>query len=277
MHIPKTGSSIGTALLHLANRQCSSCNATLPADAVLPNCAALAAAHAEERCTGTPEETFLHRYPYATYFAGTIWSKSIGDFGGHDALIYKRRPSAHQLVEGVRLFGLFREPQTRALSSYHHFRGYGSKKQRAISAAEYLVRIRGTATKMLAGQMKGALDCAALYYDCRSANVVPDVPRALSRLSRFAFVGLTEQFNLSVCLLHLMFGGACRQSEFVNIRPGRWHAAAPSMPPLPPLPRDDADEAVYEAAHERFMRDAQTFGATPATCARRCPGVVFGG
>ena len=229
---------------------------------------------AEQRCHGTPEETFLRRYPYADYFRGTIWSKSLGDFGGHDSLKFKAAPPPHGLTAGVRMFGLFREPRARSLSSYHHFRSLSvPRRLRGIRAPEYAARIAGTATKMLAGQMKGGLDCAALYYPCRSASVAPDVPRALAALRRFAFVGLTERFNLSICLLHLMFGGECRAVEFANIRPGG--AGQASEAELLALPRDDADEAVYAAARARFERDTRAYGATPSACRERCPGVEF--
>ena len=36
----------------------------------------------------------------------------------------------------------------------------------------------------------------------------------------FAFVGLTEEWDLSVCLFHRMFGGECHVREFLDVRPG---------------------------------------------------------
>merc|ERR1740130_1700859 len=51
------------------------------------------------------------------------------------------------------------------------------------------------------------------------------VELALWRLSDgFAFVGLTEEWALSVCLFHAMFGGDCHEREFLNVRPGVKHA-----------------------------------------------------
>ena len=49
--------------------------------------------------------------------------------------------------------------------------------------------------------------------------------RACARLRRFAFVGLTEYYDASVCLFHEMFGGRVRPNEFKNVREG-FHAAA---------------------------------------------------
>ncbi|CAK8992389.1 unnamed protein product [Durusdinium trenchii] len=43
--------------------------------------------------------------------------------------------------------------------------------------------------------------------------------RAVKRLREgFAFVGLTEEWDLSICLFHTMFGGPCHSSEFHNAR-----------------------------------------------------------
>merc|ERR1712107_340610 len=37
-------------------------------------------------------------------------------------------------------------------------------------------------------------------------------------ITGFAFVGLTHEWDLSVCLFHAKFGGACNKREFQNIR-----------------------------------------------------------
>merc|ERR1719401_1007916 len=48
-----------------------------------------------------------------------------------------------------------------------------------------------------------------------------DVNLARRRLEQgFAFVGITEQWDLSVCLFRAMFGGQCIGSDFFNTRPG---------------------------------------------------------
>lgn len=59
----------------------------------------------------------------------------------------------------------------------------------------------------------------------RTTKPRPDIALALERLSRgFMFVGLTEEFDLSVCLFHAMFGGECLPVEFENMRPGNYQA-----------------------------------------------------
>jgi len=49
-----------------------------------------------------------------------------------------------------------------------------------------------------------------------------DVDHAIQWLqTRFAFIGITEQWNLSVCLFHAIFGGNGTAAEFANTRASR--------------------------------------------------------
>merc|ERR1719346_762493 len=71
----------------------------------------------------------------------------------------------------------------------------------------------------MTGQEGYAWCCGKPYEDCCRPDVVPDTRTALDRLDGFKFVGLTEQWDLSICLFHAMFGGECLQNEFRNMRP----------------------------------------------------------
>merc|ERR1719313_133277 len=48
-----------------------------------------------------------------------------------------------------------------------------------------------------------------------------DVQAALSRLPKLGFVGLTDNWDLSICLWHAKFGGECLPVEFQNLRKAR--------------------------------------------------------
>ncbi|CAE7501443.1 unnamed protein product [Symbiodinium sp. CCMP2456] len=54
---------------------------------------------------------------------------------------------------------------------------------------------------------------------CRDLNET-DAEEAVTRIREgFAFVGLVEEWDLSICLLHRIFGGDCLASDFMDSRP----------------------------------------------------------
>ena len=98
------------------------------------------------------ELTFLRRFPIDEYFRCVFWEKAHGNFGGHapiDAAAYD--------AFAPRFFGMFRRPERRVSSAYLWFRVEFERSGYALpSPAEYAMRARGTAVKMLAGQVWGA-------------------------------------------------------------------------------------------------------------------------
>lgn len=88
------------------------------------------------------------------------------------------------------------------------------------------------------------------------------------------FVGLTEEYDFSVCLFHARFGGACEAPEFYNRHPGTRHSEhrgydVPWSRRLRELLEDEV--ATYEAARGRFWRDVRRFGVNRSFCQRLCP------
>merc|ERR1719401_1812180 len=60
-----------------------------------------------------------------------------------------------------------------------------------------------------------------------------EIDKAIKTLDDgFAFIGILEEIELSVCLFHTIFGGTCRAAEFANIRPAydRVRGDRPRMP-----------------------------------------------
>merc|ERR1712224_810031 len=111
------------------------------------------------------------------------------------------------------------------------------------------------------------------------ANVTDDmVKTAIARLETgFAFVGLVEEWPLSVCLFHKMFGGRPHKREFVNTRPG--NVFHPGDRPTDDVPVDTADlegytdpydGQVYAKAHEIFWANVEKYGATQQACQELC-------
>lgn len=113
---------------------------------------------------------------------------------------------------------LFREPRSRLVSGYNydkHAFGLGKEKKetfydRVQNLSDYIntPEILSCSTKMLLGKM-----CAQEY---KVTN--DDLRTAINNLHSLAFVGLTEAFNASVCLFHLMYGGPVYPFEFVHVR-----------------------------------------------------------
>ena len=98
-----------------------------------------------------------------------------------------------------------------------------------------------------------------------------EVSRAKSILRDFQFVGLTEEWDLTVCLWHTRFGpSGCQMAEFMNTRPGSGvsTAAAPSYDTsgLNGF-KDEADGALYEVAQTLFWEDVQRHNLTRNRCA----------
>ena len=103
--------------------------------------------------------------------------------------------------------------------------------------------------------------------------------KALQRLKGFAFVGLTEEWALSICLFHLKFKTPCLANEFLDTRPTNYSASSTSSQARAeskPLFHDSADLRVYAAVQLRFWREVAQYGATPDRC-KRCCATVAGG
>ena len=96
-----------------------------------------------------------------------------------------------------------------------------------------------------------------------------DVPIALERLREgFAFVGLQEEWELSICLFHAKFGGPCRKVEFQDTRPSNLSTMTTSHYNTSILNGwvDEIDRIVYGEAQRIFYDDLLSFGVSHETC-----------
>jgi len=253
-HIPKCGTSFGTTLAHYAN-------SSLPREAVMPT---------QEECTYPgqdpvvpPEECFTNRYPIPQYFNNLFWLKTtiwkdkrFVNWGAH----YPIDAGVWETFRGS-FFGMFRAPAARTFSSWKHFAVEADPKS-------YWERNRGVVTKMLTAQ-EGYANCCGdphsfLDDDCCELEEEPDTRTALARLDGFKFVGLTEHWDLSICLFHAMFGGECLQGEFINMRPSDLRTLANPFENF----TDPYDSAVYGKAEKWFWTNIVKFGVSRGTCAR---------
>ena len=112
---------------------------------------------------------------------------------------------------------MLREPAARIVSGFHHAMHDCYNCSRKTKLSEY------------------AASTAGIYTDYFGSNGSVDV--AVERIKQFAFVGLTEYWDLSICLYHFLFGGPVPiETEFANLRPGKYGRSSPD--------RDKAAEQV---------------------------------
>lgn len=244
-HVPKCGTSIGATFARYLDP-------SLPLNTAIPSC------NSSDPCRSVPEVEFLMRHPLPD---GAYWKKE-GNWGDHKDV----GPRVFERWKG-HFAGLFRHPARRALSAFSFFKGHPD-----LSKKQYAQQVAGTAVRMLAGQRYG-LDCNACC-NCAKSQPPPNTPLALERLrTGFSFVGMTDDYRMSVCLFHARFGGTCTRAEFANMRPtskpSNEHsgneAAADWTRQLEGFVDHD-DLALFQAAHARFCNDLKTHQVTQATC-----------
>jgi len=154
---------------------------------------------------------------------------------------------------------MLRQPEQRVISGLRHHAAMHPEP----TDFESLQYSEGCAVRMLVGEdlsfsHKGS-GCFGMHQDDPPLPELSseDVARAVARLQSFAFVGITEQWPLSVCLLHAMFGGECVAVEFGNTRIGHGTRLT-SQPTVYEAPEqydtgffngwvDAADRALYDA------------------------------
>lgn len=148
---------------------------------------------------------------------------------------------------------LFREPRQRAISGWTMGR-HSCKNASDVQA--YAECVQSCMAQMLTGtQCGGPLPSAS------------GIETATSRVWKLGFVGLTSEWELSVCLFHAMHGGTCKAVEFFNTRPGVRRAAsvynvsAYNLSDYAP-----GDDSVYEAAQQVFWENVRKYGVTRRSC-----------
>ena len=117
----------------------------------------------------------------------------------------------------------------------------------------------GCTTKMLVGRK-----CDEAY---PSAD---EVALAKERLSRFAFVGLEDQWELSMCLFHRLYGRHVPALALSNVRPGK--ATLARVAAQTAMLRaagfvDQADEEIYAHGRRLFAAQLRARMGANATCA----------
>lgn len=131
--------------------------------------------------------------------------------------IYTQHVRNHGMV-------ILRQPEQRLLSAWNNdyhswpFDSYGRKPH---NISEFALAVGGCSTKMMARpggpDVRDPMFLVDLSGGACGDPVRPteeESARAIDSLREgFPFVGILEQYDLSICLLHAMYGGTCRQIE----------------------------------------------------------------
>lgn len=170
---------------------------------------------------------------------------------------------------------MFRQPEQRLLSDYYDafFRSnhsWGSPTP-PRDARHFAEELQGCATKMLVRPFR--LDKQV----CKGPGSPPPTEQesalALKRLQEgFAFVGITDQWDLSVCLFHAKFGGECQPAEFGEVRLGVKRNSSDQGYDTSELRGfvDEMDGRLFAEATRIFQSDLSRYHVSDQRCARRC-------
>lgn len=108
-------------------------------------------------------------------------------------------------------------------------------------------------------------------------KIVPQLRLALDRLGGFAFVGLTDRWNDSICLFHARFGGRCLAAELLNNRPTAYptslvrNSTQIDADAALAAFHDRYDSVLYRAVRSRFEREWRELALSPQRCRQICP------
>jgi len=179
----------------------------------------------EEVCAGAFSDSYALG-DQSSYWVPNAWDRANYDTYqlGHTG-IGGLTGELYQLNRG-HFVAMFRQPEQRLISAYNYFGAVPvytwSSPWKATrwpyntaspSLREYAEVSAGCTVRQLTLNVVSPCEFAAL-------PTSEDVSDAITMLHEgFAFVGITEQWALSVCLFRAMFGGQCVDSDFADARP----------------------------------------------------------
>lgn len=217
-----------------------------------------------------PMTHFLEQYPEDTCCRGS--SSASYTFMWNSRMHIGIGLSLYEANKGHAIT-MLRQPEQRIISSYHdHIHDWnGLIPPRDIR--EFAEAVQGCQVKMVVRTSDSWNTCAVSW------GAVPPSDEEVSLAVRhlregFAFVGLADRWDLSVCLFHAKFGGRCSEAEFDNMRLGSGRSEQEEAYDTSELRgfTDDADRQLYAEAVKIFEADSVRFSVSEETCRRTCWG-----
>jgi hypothetical protein len=191
-------------------------------------------------------------------FSATYRPATSGNHGGLDDSLWG--------LNRGHLVTMLRQPEQRLISGYNH-EGHMEwpLDTPPANVREYAEVMAGGTVRQLArggGHASGELPLPTS----------DEVSVAIDRLREgFAFVGITEQWDLSVCLFRAMFGGVCVGTDFSNTRLGN-ESTGSSLYDTSELQGfvDQYDGPVYAEALAMFSKGVKLYDVEEGKCTADC-------
>jgi len=173
---------------------------------------------------------------------------------------------------------MLRQPEQRLISMYYYFGALGFYGVDNETSRAWVYDTESPSLREYA-EWNGGCTVRQLTMDVPFPYAtVPlptseDVSVAINVLQEgFAFVGITEQWDLSVCLFRAMFGGQCHSSDFLNTRPGDNSSGSDYDTSELNGWVDIWDGPVYSEALLMFESTRNIYGVDSQWCASFCQG-----
>jgi len=248
-HVPKTGSSFVNALLHTP-KMCPGVakDFAVDGDHCPPNNVMGCPAHNHINISQTCPGAF------------SKWAEHVGVGADFD---FQYR--GHGIA-------LMRQPEQRMLS--HFVYGGGGTGD---ELEQFRQKFEGCSVKMLTRSGSMMQTCGTAPPPSQN-----ETKEAVNRIKQFAFVGLTERWELSICLFRKMFGGKCVGADFLNTRPTENQEIIQEafkqvendldrrLVFYPPEALkgfvDKADGELYNASIQKFEELAKKYNVTEESC-----------
>lgn len=281
VHVAKTGSSFANTLIHIPGI-CTGITSKIEniRDTVSGKCPP-----AEWQCDASALNSA--RFDHFSVEFDPSTDESIALRANHEPLCAKAGLLKSEWPRGGfsagkgRFMMFARQPEQRILSYYYYTASLGLAKVISLSdiPTSFWETNSGCVTKMLT---RSLYDCpltkkAAAGILIGTEETLPgsvaqpptdaDVQEAIDRLKTgFSFIGITEQWNLSICLFNKMFGQACSAIQFEDTRPTKGNESMAYDTAGMNGWRDQYDNKVYDAAMAIFESNLNKLQVTEASC-----------
>lgn len=278
---------VPVAWLHVSKTGTSFCNTLWHTPAVCPSFSADEYVDDSET-QGSWNDAFGRKEEVCTGLSKSykVRATDTGDVNGPDPGVGPQ-PYSHIGIGGLEghfylmnrghFVTMLRQPEQRMISQYNHYGGlpmfvnnlqtrewpYGGPHP---TLEEYALLNGGCTVRQLTRE-------ALVPCDSFPLPTSEDVSLATTVLREgFAFVGITEQWALSVCMFRVMFGGQCLKSDFVDTRPGEAYNGSDDGYDTSELKGwvDPWDGPLYAEALSMFESTRKVYGVDTSSCTALC-------